>query len=120
MTKSEIDAILSRMEIRMAELGMSKEHFYELSGISSASFSQWNTGAHKPTKKKIGQAASVLGVSFEYLWFGEGQKEKPTTQEGSELTPKQRKAYNMIKDLPDDQMDVLIAMAEALVKKMKL
>lgn len=85
MTKSEIDAILSRMEIRMAELGMSKEHFYELSGISSASFSQWNTGAHKPTKKKIGQAAAVLGVSFEYLWFGEGQKNKPVLPEENEL-----------------------------------
>ena len=116
MTKSEIDAILSRMEIRMAELGMSKEHFYELSGISSASFSQWNTGAHKPTKKKIGQAASVLGVSFEYLWFGEGQKEKPTTQEGSELTDMQQKAFDMIKQMTDDQLKAFIAAAEAFLK----
>lgn len=115
MTKSEIDAILSRMEIRMAELGMSKEHFYELSGISSASFSQWNTGAHKPTKKKIGQAASVLGVSFEYLWFGEGQKNKPITQEGSELTEMQQKAVDMILNMTDAQLKAFIAAAEAFL-----
>lgn len=116
MTKSEIDAILSRMEIRMAELGMSKEHFYELSGISSASFSQWNTGAHKPTKKKIGQAASVLGVSFEYLWFGEGQKNKPATHEGRELTEMQQKAVDMILNMSDAQLKAFIAAAEAFLK----
>lgn len=113
MTKSEIDAILSRMEIRMAELGMSKEHFYELSGISSASFSQWNTGAHKPTKKKIGQAAAVLGVSFEYLWLGESQKNKPATLEGSELTDAQREVLDYIKDKDEEDLKAFLAAFKA-------
>lgn len=84
MAKNEISAILTRIEIRMAELGMSKEEFYEKSGISSASFSQWNTGVHKPTKKKLGQAAAVLNVSLEYLLTGE-QKEKPVISEDDRL-----------------------------------
>ena len=84
MAKNEISAILTRIEIRMAELGMSKEEFYEKSGISSASFSQWNTGVHKPTKKKLGQAAAVLNVSLEYLLTGE-QKEKPAISEDDRL-----------------------------------
>ena len=109
MTKSEVDAILSRMEIRMAELGMSKEHFYELSGISSASFSQWNTGAHKPTKKKIGQAAAVLGVSFEYLWFGEEQN-KPTLTEEDELTELQTKVLQRVKKASDAKLLAIIAL----------
>lgn len=115
MTKSEIDAILSRIEIRIAELGMSKEHFYEQSGISSASFSQWNTGAHKPTKKKIGQAATVLGVPFEYLWFGEKQK-KLATHEGDELTEAQRQALTLIKSMSDEQLRAFISAAEAFLK----
>lgn len=110
MTKSEIDAILLRMEIRMAELGMSKEHFYELSGISSASFSQWNTGAHKPTKKKIGQAAAVLGVSFEYLWLGEGQKEKPAPE--GELDEKRKQLIQFIRTTDDKMIDFLLDFAE--------
>ena len=84
MAKNEISAILTRIEIRMAELGMSKEEFYEKSSISSASFSQWNTGVHKPTKKKLGQAAAVLNVSLEYLLTGE-QKEKPAIAEDDRL-----------------------------------
>ena len=84
MAKNEISAMLTRIEIRMAELGMSKEEFYEKSGISSASFSQWNTGVHKPTKKKLGQAAAALSVSLEYLLTGE-QKEKPAISEDDRL-----------------------------------
>lgn len=60
--------------MRCASLGMSKEDFYKASGISSASFSQWNTGIHAPTKKKLAQAANVLGVSLEYLLTGETKK----------------------------------------------
>ena len=115
MTKNEIDAILSRMEIRMAELGMPKERFYELSGISSASFSQWNTGLHKPTKKKIGQAAAVLGVSFEYLWTGE-KENKPALPQENELTDMQQKAFDMIKQMTDDQLKAFIAAAKAFLR----
>lgn len=92
MTKAEVDAILKRMEIRMAELGMSKEDFYELSGISSASFSQWNTGAHKPTKKKLAQAAKTLDVSLEYLLTGENEK-KPVTE--TNLTDEQQELVKL-------------------------
>lgn len=87
MTKTEIDAILRRIEIRMAELGMSKEEFYEMSGISSASYSQWNTGAHKPTKKKLADAAKTLKVSLEYLLTGEEDEKKPAPISENELTP---------------------------------
>lgn len=116
MTKSEIDAILSRMEIRMAELGMSKEHFYELSGISSASFSQWNTGAHKPTKKKIGQAAAVLGVSFEYLWLGEGQKNKPALPQENELDDE---LVELLTELRPDEVQLLVAYAQGIIAARK-
>lgn len=106
MTKTEIDAILKRIEIRMAELGMSKEDFYAQSGISSASYSQWNTGAHKPTKKKLADAARVLRVSLEYLLTGV-EENKPA--EKGELNDKQRKAVDIILSMSDDQLDVFIA-----------
>ena len=67
-------AIIKRIEVRISELGMSKADFYKLSGISSASFSQWNTGLYKPSEKKLRSAAECLGVSVEYLLGQETEK----------------------------------------------
>lgn len=76
-------AIIKRIELRLAELGMSKSDFYKLSGISSASYSQWNTGKYKPSESKLRSAAECLGVSFEYLCYGVEQKtEKAPTAAG--------------------------------------
>ena len=63
----DVKELIERIELRVAKMGMSKEMFYKNSGISSASFSQWNTGVHKPTLKKVTAAAKTLGVSVEYL-----------------------------------------------------
>lgn len=73
-------AIIKRIELRIAELGMSKADFYKESGISSASYSQWNTGRYKPTEKKLASAAACLGVSLEYLRDGEETKKAPTDE----------------------------------------
>lgn len=105
MTKTEIDAILTRIEIRMAELGMSKEDFYTQSGISSASYSQWNTGAHKPTKKKLADAARVLKVSLEYLLTGENEN-KPA--ENGELTPCMLEVIDLFKDIDAEKQSRLL------------
>ena len=75
-------AIIKRIELRLAELGMSKADFYKLSGISSASFSQWNTGKYKPSENKLRSAAECLGVSFEYLCGVEQKTEKAPTAAG--------------------------------------
>ncbi len=63
-------AIIKRIEMRLTELGMSKADFYKISGISSASYSQWNTGMYKPSQKKLMSAAQCLGVSYDYLCNG--------------------------------------------------
>nr|DAH85593.1 MAG TPA: Helix-turn-helix XRE-family like protein [Caudoviricetes sp.] len=77
----DISKILQRIEIKLAEIGMPKQEFYARSGISSASFSQWNTGAHKPTIKKLKDAADVLGTSVEYLLYGEESPAQDTKKE---------------------------------------
>ena len=75
-------AIIKRIEMRITELGMSKADFYKISGISSASYSQWNTGLYKPSEKKLRSAAECLGVSYEYLAFGHSETEKAPTESG--------------------------------------
>ena len=49
----DVKVILSRIEEQLRLLGMTKEDFYAQSGISSATFSYWNTGKYKPTPKKL-------------------------------------------------------------------
>ena len=68
-------AIIKRIELRLAELGMSKAEFYSKSGISSASYSQWNTGKYKPSDAKLNSAALALDTTVDYLC---GKEKAPT------------------------------------------
>ena len=63
----DISTILKRIELRRIELGMTKTEFYEKSGISSATYSQWNTNTFKPSKRKLIGAASALKMDYEDL-----------------------------------------------------
>lgn len=75
----DTSSVLRRIEIRLAEIEMPKQVFYEKSGISSGSYSQWNTGMHSPSLKKLQKAALVLGVPVEYLLYGDA----PAASEGA-------------------------------------
>jgi len=113
LAKSETADILKRIDVRIAELGMSKEEFYEKSGISSASYSQWNTGAHAPTKKKLAQAAAALGVSVEYILTG--NENKPTTT--GELDKDTMELLDLAHSLGEDDRALLLSMARELKKR---
>ena len=76
----DVKEVIKRVEVRLAEIGMSKAEFYRKSGISSASFSKWNTGVNSPSMKKLKNVSDCLGVSLDYLLTGE-QKEKPASEE---------------------------------------
>lgn len=104
LSQEEVKAILSRIEERLVVLGMSKEEFYTKSGISSATYSYWNTNRYKPTPKKLRNAAEVLEVSYEFLVTGEEQN-KPATHEERELTEKQLRMWNLIKDMDDQHLE---------------
>lgn len=63
----DVSTILKRIELRRIELGMSKTEFYEKSGISSATYSQWNTNTFQPSRRKLMAAASALKMTYEEL-----------------------------------------------------
>lgn len=105
-----VKLILSRIEDRLIALGMSKEEFYKLSGISSATYSYWNTGKYNPTPKKLKSAAEVLGVTYEYLVTGENQKEKPVPSEEDELSELQAKVLQKVKKASDAKLLAIIAL----------
>ena len=72
--------IVNRINSLLAERGIDKKKFYEDCGITSASYSLWNTGKTKPRMKNLEIIADYLRVPVSYLLEGKGQKEKPALQ----------------------------------------
>jgi len=71
MCKSPITV---RINSLLAMKGISKKDFYRDCEITSASYSQWNTGKTNPTLTNLHRIAAYLDVSVDYL-LGNEQKE---------------------------------------------
>lgn len=85
-------------------------------GLGNGTIRRWDDSS--PAYEKLQKVADYFGITVAEL-TGEAliNENKPATPEGSELTAKQRKAYDMIKDLPEDKIDALIAAVEAFLTK---
>jgi len=73
--------IVNRINALLAEKGIQKQEFYKECGITSASYSLWNTGKTTPRKKNLETIANYLNTSTEYLLTGLGEKEKAPVPE---------------------------------------
>lgn len=106
--------IVSRINGLLAEKGISKRDFYRDCGITSASYSLWNTGKTTPRMKNLEVIADYLGTTTDYLLTGLGEKEKAPTPEGErEITFDDftYAFYNEVKNLPDEKKKMLLDMA---------
>ena len=112
--------VLRRIELRLTEIDMEKGEFYAKSGISSGSYSQWNTEAHQPSLKKLRAAASVLGVSLEYLLYGDGEEKEsapdPKT-EGAKWANDEdfKEAVALLKKMDKETLRVFVKAARGAV-----
>ena len=73
--------IVNRINALLAERGIQKQDFYKDCGITSASYSLWNTGKTNPRRKNLDVIAQYLGTSTDYLLTGLEETEKAPTQE---------------------------------------
>lgn len=60
----------------LAKKNISKAEFYEKCNLTSASYSNWNTGKTRPKMKNIEKIARFLGVTSEYLLYGDGAEKE--------------------------------------------
>lgn len=120
----DTSSVLRRIEIRLAEIEMPKQVFYEKSGISSGSYSQWNTGMHSPSLKKLQKAALVLGVPVEYLLYGDapvasqGEKKAPDPEIGGK-DEKIKLLYEKIPQLSGYQREMILGLVDEMLKNGK-
>lgn len=75
--------IVIRINSLLAKKGITKAEFYEKCALTSASYSQWNTGKTKPRLQTIERIAEFLGVPSEYLLYGDA----PAASEGAKKAP---------------------------------
>ena len=111
----DVQAILKKMELRRIELGMSKTEFYKKSGISSATYSQWNTNTFQPSKRKLMGAASALKMTYEELVGVETpveQKEIPPTEKVDGM---EEELIQIFRLLPDDLKAGILAQIKAVL-----
>lgn len=102
--------IVARINALLAQKGIQKKDFYSACGITSATYSQWNTGEIKaPREKSLKRIADFLGVSLEYLLYGDGaEKEKAPATEGEGLSAAKKALLVAIDDLSDAQCEKLL------------
>ena len=74
--------VTKRIESVLSEKGISKKEFYDACGLTSSAYSQWNTGKTSPSKKALHKVSDFLGLNYEWLTTGDGEKEKAPTPEG--------------------------------------
>lgn len=101
--------IVTRINALLAKKNISKAEFYEKCNLTSASYSNWNTGKTRPKMKNIEKIARFLGVTSEYLLYGDGEEKEsapdPKTKGGSQAKKALMDALN---DLTDEQCEKLL------------
>lgn len=84
-------------------------------GLGNGTIRRWDDSS--PAYEKLQKVADYFGITVAEL-TGETltNENKPATHEGRELTEMQQKAFDMIKQMTDDQLKAFIAAAEAFLK----
>lgn len=81
-----ISEILNRINAVREEKGIPKMTFYKDVKITSGAITQWKKGDTHPSQRTLETIADYLGVTYEWLVAGSGdKKEKPVIPEGDEL-----------------------------------
>lgn len=99
------------IDSELASRGMPKAEFYEKSGVSSATLSQWRTGKYDPTADKLAKIEKCLGISFaDYEKSDESDELREMLRDRQDLRILLRSA----KDVPASSIYALISQIEKM------
>jgi transcriptional regulator with XRE-family HTH domain len=87
-----------------------------LPGVSKSQVSEWSRGITKSYTKYIGEIASYLDVSVDYLLGNDSNKNKPADYTGRPLTEKQKLVWDRLMKLSPELLDVADGQIDALLK----
>ena len=100
LNKEQVAGMLMRVDKELKKRGIGRKEFYSNSGVTSASYSQWNTGARTPSISSVQRIAAYLGVSLDYLLTGDGEDDAEDIRERLRESPEMRILFNASRDVP--------------------
>ena len=110
--------IVTRINALLAKKNISKAEFYEKCNLTSASYSNWNTGKTRPKVKNIERIARFLGVTSEYLLYGDGaEKESAPDPKTEGVSPTVQELFDFIDTATDAELNELLRYAQFLMSK---
>ena len=101
--------IVARINALLAAKGIPKQQFYKDCGITSASYSLWNTGKTNPSMKNLKIIAEYLGVSVaDLLPDGElvpqeGIKKDPIPKDGA-VSPAAQEIFDFLDSASGEEL----------------
>lgn len=104
-----MDAI-DKINVLLAQKGMSGADLERQIGVSNSVYSQWNTKLTKPSKKSLLKVAEALGVDVSELIPDENKKEKPAATEGNGLSEEERKFIEWYRSQASEKDKALVRM----------
>lgn len=110
--------IVTRINALLAKKNISKAEFYEKCNLTSASYSNWNTGKTRPKMKNIERIARFLGVTSEYLLYGDGEEKESALDPKTEgVSPTVQELFDFIDTATDAELNELLRYAQFLMSK---
>lgn len=110
--------IVTRINALLAKKNISKAEFYEKCNLTSASYSNWNTGKTRPKVKNIERIARFLGVTSEYLLYGDGaEKESAPDPKTEGVSPTVQELFDFIDTATGAELNELLRYAQFLMSK---
>lgn len=110
--------IVTRINALLAKKNISKAEFYEKCNLTSASYSNWNTGKTRPKMKNIEKIARFLGVTSEYLLYGDGEeKESAPDPKTLGVSPTVQELFDFIVTATGAELNELLRYAQFLMSK---
>lgn len=116
--------IVARINSLLAERGIEKKKFFADCKITSATYSQWNTGKTSPRMRNLAVIANYLGVPLDELLrndkssYGDitedgAKKQRPA--QGEALSPEKQAAWELLQKMDDDTLRRFINAAKAML-----
>lgn len=102
LTREQILAIVSRIEMKLNEKHIPKLTFYKESGVAGPTFSQWRTGLRNPSIQSLEMVAKYLDVPLDWILTGESKEidEAVEILEVLRNRPEMRLLFSVGKDAP--------------------
>lgn len=116
--------IVARINALLAERGIEKKKFFADCKITSATYSQWNTGKTTPRMRNLAVIATYLGVPLDELLrsvnpshggISEDDEKKQRPAQGEALSPEKQAAWELLQKMDDDTLRRFINAAKAML-----